>query len=241
MASGDAFAEAAETLKIHYRALVDDELRYIATHSELTETARAVLERELMARGITDLDDYKRQLSEETPAEPRWSERFRERVFQKLDTPFAKLELLMTLLLGGFYIYPSARGEDRATPDKTPHLLVLMVLYCLLASAVQLVASVTMFAKYGMNFPLPYRLFSYFGPVLLLVGGVLLFKRSQAAIVLIALHIAWLAARIPVTAYVFEQYLSSGLFSARMFVAGLIVPALILAYGVLLWRKGFLR
>src|SRR5215467_10399500 len=118
IAAGDAFAEDTDALKARYQALADDELRYIATHTELTETARAALEHELTARGITDLADYKRQLNEETPAERHWSERLRERLFRKPDAASGKpnrLELVMALLLGGFYLYPPAPGEDRTT------------------------------------------------------------------------------------------------------------------------------
>ena len=248
IATGDAFAEDAEALKNHYRALVDDELRYIATHTELTETARAVLERELMARGITDLEDYKRQLSEEAPAERHWSERLWGHLFEKPDSPLAKpnrLEALITLLLGGLYIAPPARGEDRTTSDRMSPVLFLMVLYCLLAPGAQLVGMATMFAKNSFTFPLLYRLFSYLGPALLVVSGILLFKRSSAALALIALHLVWLAALNPVAAYVFEQYLlvpqSAAILKGWTFVVVLAMPALILAYGMVLRRKGVLR
>ena len=243
IATGDAFAEDAGPLKIRYRSLGDDELRYIATHTELTETARAVLEHELAARGITDLDDYKRQLSEEAAAAERhWPERLWRHLSGKPDSPLAKphrLEALVTLLLGGMYIAPPASGENRTTSDTMSPVLFVMVLYCVLVAGAQLLGLATAFAKYGI-FPLAFRLFSYLGPALLMVGGILLFKRSSAALVLIALHLVWLVARNPVTAYVLEQPEGIGI-RGCMFVAVLLVPALILGYGIVLRRKGVLR
>jgi hypothetical protein len=118
-----------------------------------------------------------------------------------------------------------------------------MVLYCFLASGVQLVTLAIAFAKNSFIFPLPYRLFWYFGPALLMVGGILLFKRSSAALWLIALHLAWLLVRIPVAAYVFEQNLLEHTVTVKgwVFVAVLVMPALVLASGIVLWRKGVLR
>lgn len=230
IATSDAVAEA---LKMRYQALSDDELRYIATHTELTETARAVLERELTARGIADLDDYKRQLNEETPAERHWSQRVWKRLFQKPDTPSAKpnrLEMLITLLFAGFYVDSPARSEDRTTSHGMSPVLVLMALYCVLVSGAQLVGMATAVAK-SPPLPLLYRLFFYLGPALLMVSGILLFKRSAAALVLIALHLAWLAA-LP---------LSTGILRGWMLIVVLAVPALILTYGIVVWRKGVLR
>lgn len=53
---------ALNILKEHYASLTDDELRDIATTTELEPEARGVLEQELRRRDIHDLDQYQYQM-----------------------------------------------------------------------------------------------------------------------------------------------------------------------------------
>jgi hypothetical protein len=56
-------------LKAHYAALPDDELRNIATTTELEPEASQALQQELQRRSITDLDAYAQQMKDEKAAE----------------------------------------------------------------------------------------------------------------------------------------------------------------------------
>jgi hypothetical protein len=56
-------------LKAHYAALPDDELRNIATTTELEPEASQALQQELRRRSITDLDAYAQQMNEEKAAQ----------------------------------------------------------------------------------------------------------------------------------------------------------------------------
>jgi hypothetical protein len=217
----------AEALRLRYRGLADDELRYIATHTELTETARDVLESELAARGIADLEDYRRQLDEEAAAERRAATRH----FGWSENKPGRLHLLFSLLTFGIYVEPEHPGDASAP-------VIAIALYCIIAPCLQLVGLATVITKINPPLPAWYSLLAYFGPALLLVAGVLLWKRSAAALILITTHIAWVVLMRFVTAAVLETH---PLYNGWLFVTALAVPLLILAWCVLLWRARVLR
>src|SRR5882672_9207196 len=97
-----------EELKPNYVDFADDELRYIATHATLTSVARAELEKELGRRGISDLDEYRRELAEEQQQDRL--EELKERFKQGLRIGH---DGWLVLLLGGFYVAPAEPESDR--------------------------------------------------------------------------------------------------------------------------------
>lgn len=86
-------------LRRHYASLLDDELRDIATTSELEPVAHAVLQSELERRGIRDLDEYRQQMEVEAEARVQ-QERNRLAAQAKRRRMYAWVWCVVLLLLG---------------------------------------------------------------------------------------------------------------------------------------------